>query len=190
MKILLYIVCILITTIIVLKILELKNIAYKKPEFLSDKKILTVYYSNGGNTKNIAHNINTIVGGNIKEIQLIENYPNNIFKMSKFVRKQIKNGDLPQIKDIDIRDYDIIFIGSPIWNLSMSLPTKAFLKNNNFENMILIPFFTYSGGAKKNKIVSEIENLATAKEVKNPLFMFENGIILQKEQIIKWLNNM
>lgn len=110
--------------------------------------------------------------------------------MSKLVRKQIKNGYLPQTKDFDISNYDIVFVGSPVWNFSMSLPMKAFLKNNNFENITLIPFFTFSGGAKKNRIIKEIEDLTGVKNIKKPLFMFENGIMFQKEQIIKWLNNI
>ena len=65
---------------------------------------------------------------------------------------------------------------------------KSFLKNNNFENKILIPFFTCSGGANKNKVMNELKDLTNANEIKNPLFMFENGIFLVKEQIIKWLN--
>ena len=173
----------------IFKINELKNIKYNQPDFLTDKKILTIYYSNNGNTKSVAQNINSIVGGDIKEIKLVENYPNNIFKMSKIVRKQIKDGFLPEIENIDISNYDVIFIGSPIWNLSFSLPLKAFLKNNNFENKTLIPFFTYSGGADKNKIAKEIKDLTKIENIKRPLFMFENGIILTKQQVIKWLNN-
>ena len=174
----------------IFKINELKNIKYNQPDFLTDKKILTIYYSNIGNTKSVAQNINSIVGGDIKEIKLVENYPNNIFKMSKIVRKQIKDGFLPEIENIDISNYDVIFIGSPIWNLSFSLPLKAFLKNNNFENKTLIPFFTYSGGADKKGIIDEINSLTNIKYIKKPLFMFENGIILTKQQVIKWLNNI
>ena len=172
------------------KINELKNIKYNQPEILTDKRILTVYYSNNGNTKNVGVNINSIVGGDIKEIELTEKYPSNIFTMSKLVRKQAKENYLPQIKNIDISNYDVIFVGSPVWNLSMSLPVKTFLKNNNFENKTIIPFITYSGGANKTKIVNEIKNLANTNDVKKPLFMFENGIFLTKEQIIKWLNNI
>ena len=109
--------------------------------------------------------------------------------MSNHIRKQIKEGFIPKIKDIDISNYDIIFVGSPIWNFSISLPVKAFLQNNNFENKTLIPFFTYSGGAKKSRIIKEIEGLTNAKDIKKPLFMFENGICLVKQQIIKWMNN-
>ncbi len=193
MGILLSVICIilsLLTIIIILKINTLKNIEYQKPEILSDKKILIVYYSNGSNTKNVAQNIHSITDGNLKEIILTENYPKNIFKMSNLVRQQMKTGSLSKIEEIDISDYDVIFIGSPIWGFSISLPVKAFLKNNNFQNKTIIPFFTYSGGACKNKILNEFKNFTNTKEIKKPLFMFENGIIFTKEQIIKWLNNI
>ncbi|MBO7672779.1 hypothetical protein J6S88_05145 [bacterium] len=176
--------------IAVCKFSELKNIKYNQPQLLSNKKILTVYYSNGGHTKEVAQNLHYIVGGDIKEIELTEKYPNNIFKMSKFVKKQMKEGYLPKIEDIDISNYDIVFVGSPIWNFSMSLPAKTFLKNNNFENKLLIPFFTYSGGANKNNVINEIKDNANTQNLRKPLFMFENGIFLTKEQIIKWLNNI
>ena len=169
---------------------ELKNIKYNQPQLLTNKKILTVYYSNGTHTKEVAQKLHSIVGGDIKEIELTEKYPNNIFKMSKLVRKQIKEGYLPKIEDIDILNYDIVFIGSPIWNFSMSLPAKTFLKDNNFENKTLIPFFTYSGGANKKNIINEINIITKANDVRKPLFMFENGIFLTKEQLIKWLNNI
>ncbi len=190
LSIILCFIFILIAGIVVFKITELKNIEYKKPEILSNKRILIVYYSNGGNTKSVGEKLHSITGGDIKEIELIEKYPKNAFKMSKIVRNQIKEDFVPQIKHIDISDYDIIFTGSPIWNLSISLPLKAFLKSNNFENKILIPFFTCSGGVNKNEVANQLENLTGAKKVINPLFMFENGIFLVKEQIIKWLNTI
>ena len=193
MEILLYLTGItlfLITITIVVKINKLKNIKYKAPEILFDKKILTVYYSNMRNTKKIAQNLHSIVGGDIKEIELIEKYPNNIFKMSNVVRKQIKDNCFPNIDNIDISEYDIIFIGSPVWNFSISLPMKSFLKNNDFKNKTLIPFFTCSGGASKNKVIREISELTDTKNVKKPLIMFEDGIIFTNEQIINWLNNL
>ena len=185
-----FIILFLITLVVIFRIIELKNIKYMQSEYFADKKILTVYYSNNGNTKSVAKNIQSIVGGDITEIKLIENYPNNIFKMSSLIRNQIKENFVPEIKDIDVSNYDIIFAGSPIWNFSISLPLLAFLKNNNFEGKTLIPFFTCSGGVSKNKIIKRIKDFTYFKEVKNPLFMLENGIILEKEQIIKWLNNI
>ena len=177
-------------TVMLCKINKLKNIKYHQSQLLTDKKILTVYYSNGGHTKEVAKNLHSIVGGDIKEVQPLEKYPNNIFKMSKLVKEQMKYDYLPNINDIDISSYDIVFVGSPCWHFSISLPIKTFLKNNNFEKKILIPFFTYSGGANKNKIINEIKDLTNTNDIKKALFMFENGIFLTKEQIIKWLNNI
>jgi len=193
MKFLLFAISVILFLLIltvILKVNELKNIEYNNPDFLLGKKILIVYYSNGGHTKDAAQKLSSIVGGDIKEIQLNEQYPNNMFTMSKIVRKQMKQGYLPEINDIDILNYDIVFVGSPIWNFSISLPIKTFLKNNNFENKTLIPFFTYSGGANKNKIINEIKDLVNTNDIKKSLFMFENGIFLTKEQLIKWLNNI
>lgn len=181
---------ILLTLIIGFKVNELNNIEYQEPQILSNKKILIVYYSSGGNTKTVAQNLHLVVGGDIKEIQLLEKYPNDIFNMSKIIRKQMKENYLPKIDNIDISNYDVIFVGSPVWNFSLSLPIQSFLKNNNFENKIVIPFFTYSGGANKNKLFNNIRDSIDAKDVKKPLFMFENGIFLIKEQLIKWLNQL
>lgn len=192
MKFLLCVIIILflLTIIICIKINELRNTDYQKPQILSDKKILTVYYSNGGNTKIVAQTLNSVVGGDLKEIKLSEKYPDNIFKMSKLIRKQMKEDFLPKTENIDISDYDVIFVGSPIWNFSVSLPVKSFLKNNNFENKILIPFFTYSGGANKNKVFNSIKDLTDSKDIKKPLFMFENGIFLTEKQLINWINQL
>lgn len=193
MEFLLYVICtifFLFTIIIALKIISLKNIKYKNPEIFANKKILIVYYSNCGNTKNIAENLHSVIGGDLREIQPIEKYPKNIFTMSKLIRKQMKDDYIPQIEGVDISDYDIIFAGSPVWNFSISLPLKSFLRNNQFENKTIIPFFTCSGGANRNKIIHEIKNLTNKKDITKPLFMFENGIFLTKEQIIKWLNNI
>ena len=175
---------------VICKYNKLKNIKYVQPQILTDKKILTVYYSNGGNTKNVAQNLHSIVGGDIKEIKITEKYPNNIFKMSKLVRKQIKEGYLPKVEDIDISSYDIIFVGSPIWNFSPSLPIKSFIKNNDFENKTLIPFFTYNCGAFTKNIINKIKNTVKVKDLRKPLFMFGNGFSLTKERLIDWLNNI
>ena len=119
MKILLSVICFILFVFVVVtifKVKELSKIEYQEPEILSNKKILTVYYSNGGHTKDVAENLHGVVGGDVIEIKLNEKekYPDNIFKMSMVVRKQMKQGYFPEIEYIDISDYDIIFAGSPI----------------------------------------------------------------------------
>ena len=193
MKKILYFICAIILILLALAIFDiirLKNIKYNQPELLSGKKILTVYFSNSGITKNIANSIHSTVGGDIEEIQLLEKYPNNPYEMSKTVRKQIKEGELPEIASINISDYDIIFVGSPVWLFNVSLPAKAFLKNNNFENKTIVPFFTCGAYANKNKLANEIETLAGSKDVKNLLLLHANELFLSEKRVINWLNRI
>lgn len=173
-----------------LKINELKNIEYQKPEFLSDKKIITIYFSNSKNTEQIANNIYSAVGGDIELIQPKEKYPKDIIEISKTVNKQMKQGYLPDIKDIDISNYDVVFVGSPVWNLSVSLPVKSFLKNHNFENKTVVPFFTYGTYANKNKLTKEIKDLANTKNIKETFLINGNFLFLAKERTVNWLNKL
>ena len=175
---------------LILKVITLKNVNYTRPQFLENKKVLVVYYSNGGHTKNIAENIRNVVGGDIKQIELIEQYPAKRIELSKIVRRQIKENYLPAIERIDISDYDVVFVGSPIWNGKISLPTKTFLSTQKFERKIVVPFFTYSGGAMRERIRDEICATAKNTTILKPKFFFENGIWLQKQQVMKWLNEL
>ena len=175
---------------LILKIITLKNVNYKRPRFLENKKVLVVYYSNSGHTKKIAENIRNVVGGDIKQIELVEKYPAKRVAMSKIVKQQMKENHLPAIEWLDISDYDVVFVGSPIWNGKISLPTKAFLSTQDFEHKIIIPFFTYSGGAMRGKISDEIYTITKNAKMLRAKFFFGNGICLQKQQIMKWLNEL
>ena len=183
------VIILILTIAIIFNINGLKNIEYQHPEFLSGKRILTVYFSNSGNTEKIAENIRSIVGGDIAQIKLQQEYPNNIFKMSKTVRLQINQGVLPEIADVDISNYDIVFVGSPVWAFSVSLPVKSFLKNSNFENKTIVPFFTCGAYASKSRLIREIRALASANDVKNP-FVINAFSFLAKERVVKWLNEV
>jgi hypothetical protein len=48
-----------------------------------NKKILIVYFSRTGNTREIAHQIHRIVGGDISEIQTVNPYPADYEEVKK-----------------------------------------------------------------------------------------------------------
>ena len=111
----------LITLVFLYKVINLQFVKYNEPSFLKDKKILTVYYSHGTNTEHIAKTLHGIVGGDIQKINVVDNYPKNIFKLNSLIRKQIDENYIPKIDKIDFTNYDIIFVGSPIWAGNISL---------------------------------------------------------------------
>ena len=71
---------------------------------------------------------------------------------------------------------------------------KSFLKNNNFDNKTVIPFISYSGGASRENIKLNIEELVKENSenvnVLAPMLTFKGGIVLVNKQIENWLNSL
>ena len=81
------------------------------------KKVLIIYYSRSGNTREIANQIHQMVGGDILELQTVEPYPDEYDAVTKQAKEELNSGFKPALKTKieKIGSYDVIFVGSPIW---------------------------------------------------------------------------
>ena len=93
------------------------------------KKILVVYFSHTGTTREIANQIHTIAGGDIFEIQAVESYPVDYEEAKKRAKQEQESGHKPALKGRveNIRSYDVVFIGYPIWWGTIPAPIRSFL---------------------------------------------------------------
>lgn len=106
-------------------------------------RVLVVYYSLSGHTRDIAEKIAHKTNADIYEIQTAEKLP--AAPMLYFaVKKQLKNADYPAVSPImpDFKAYDTIFVGSPIWWYTAATPVYAFLKQADFAGKNVVPFST------------------------------------------------
>jgi flavodoxin len=55
-------------------------------------KVLTVYYSYSGNTREIANQIHENMGGDIVEIQTVEPYPEGYNAVTKQAKQELNSG--------------------------------------------------------------------------------------------------
>jgi flavodoxin len=92
-------------------------------------KILIVYYSLTGNTKIIAEAIAESINSDILEIKPVKEL--NAEGGSKFFwgGYQSTMKKKPKLKPFDINplEYDLLFIGTPVWAWSLSPPIRSFL---------------------------------------------------------------
>lgn len=94
---------------------------------MSNNKILIAYYSHSGNTKEAAEKIQTITGGDIFDIQPVNKYSNNYNEVVNQAKIEKQNDTRPElISNGDIQNYDIIFVGTPVWWYTMASPVKTF----------------------------------------------------------------
>ena len=114
------------------------------------KKVLVVYYSWSGNTREIASRIQKATGGDIVEIQPTVPYPSDYDTVVKQAKQEIESGYKPAVKTkIDkIKSYDVIFVGSPIWWGTIAPPVATFLSEHDLSGKTVVPFVTHGGGGQ------------------------------------------
>lgn len=112
--------------------------------------ILIAYFSNTGNTKTVAEQIAALTGGTLAEIERVEEYGD----LEAEAEAEILNGDRPEIT-VDtgnISDYDVVFVGYPIWWDEAPAMISTFLANNDFAGKTIVPFCTSASDDIENSL--------------------------------------
>jgi flavodoxin len=155
-------------------------------------KVLVVYYSHSGNAEKIAEIIKEKTNADIYKIELEENYP-NMLKLAMQARKQQKSGIYPKLKNElpDFTLYDMIFIGGPVWNWTVTPPVLSFLSQADFKGKTVIPFVTHGGNPGKYFEVfnANAKNATIGKSIGFYNVLKENPVALDNK-IIDWLNSL
>jgi flavodoxin len=119
-------------------------------------KSLVVYYSLTGKTKLVAQAIAGVLNATLVEIK--ETKPRKLGPLVYLIggfAATINRGSKINHIDIDLKQCERIFIGSPIWNSRPAPAINSFIYQTNFEGRSVIPFFTM-GGTNPGRILANI----------------------------------
>ena len=123
------------------------------------KKVLIAYYSWSGNTRDIAQRIQKITGGDLFEITPEKAYPLNYGETVDIAKHEKLNDYNPPLKNhVSTEDYDVIFVGTPVWWYTMAPVVKTFLQEADFNGKVVVPFCTHGGGGESSTF-NDMENL-------------------------------
>ena len=113
---------------------------------LGDKKVLVVYFSETGNTQKLAKLISDEIGGDFRRIETVKSYPTGE-ALFDYTKNERDNDERPELKDLDINinDYDVIFVGYPIWWYTLPMPIYTFFETFDFSGKVIVPFNTHEG---------------------------------------------
>ena len=134
--------------------------------FASSKSIV-VYYSLTGTTEKLALRIAEETGSDVFELELVNPYSKNGNTCSDESRKDFKNGVRRELKALpDLSAYDTVYIGTPVWNNSLSNPVETFifLFKDELKSKTVVPFCTY-WSTGNTETLSTIEKLCTSENV-------------------------
>lgn len=146
-------------------------------------KSLIVYYSLEGNCKFISEKIQAITNSDILRLKPVKDIKSKGFARYIWGGKQVVMNIKPKLEEFDknINDYDVIFLGTPVWAGSFAPALNTFLSENEIKNKKVVLFCCSGGGQGKtfeklkerlqgNKILGEIdfiEPLSKNKEMVN-----------------------
>ncbi len=116
----------------------------------TQKKTLVVYFSATGTTKAAAERIAELTKGDIAAIEPTSAYTDsdldwhNGKSRSSVEMKDTKSR--PACKPVELKQYEVIYIGFPIWWYEAPRIINTFIETHDLEGKTLIPFAT-SGGS-------------------------------------------
>ena len=114
----------------------------------SAQKALVLYYSETGTTKTVAQEIQAQTGADIEAVEAVEPYSGNFQETIQRSGRERESGELPALKPLKkrIADYDIVFLGYPIWFGTYALPIATLVKEQDFAGKTVVPFCTFGSG--------------------------------------------
>lgn len=146
-----------------------------------DKKVLVAYFSYSGTTKGVAEVLSGQIGADLFEIAPKEEYSSLYLQSNTEIRK----GARPELSSMveNMEEYDIIFIGYPVWFHATPAPINSFLESYDLTGKLIIPFCT-SGGSDID------ETMPTFLDSCKGLAVYGECRIRGNAQISGWLTEL
>ena len=142
-----------------------------------------------GNTEIAAEIISSIIETDIFEIVADKKYPIKYDDCIEIAKKELRENSRSKLKDdIDIKEYDTIFVGYPNWWGTMPMSVWTFLEEKDFTNKKVLPFCTHEGSGL-GKSESDIKKLTGGAEVLKGLSINGSEVNNSEKQIKKWLED-
>ena len=161
-----------------------------KPETQKEMKTLVAYFSASGVTKGVAEKLAEVAGADLHEIKPEQPYTDaDLDWHNKQSRSSVEMADKnsrPAIsgKLENMADYDVIYVGFPIWWYTAPTIINTFMESYDFKGKTVIPFAT-SGG-------STIEQACKDLKATYPDMNWKDGKLLNRataDDLRKWVDS-
>ena len=171
----------------------------------SDKKILVAYFSRAdenynvgviekGNTKIVAEVVAEKTGGDLFEIKPAKNYPADYKECTEIAKAEKEQNARPEIvgKVENFSDYDVIFLGYPIWWGDLPMAVYTFLEQENFSDKVIVPFCTHEGSGlgATEKFIADKTNAKTLNGLAIKGTVAQNEKDKVNSEVENWLKNL
>ncbi len=160
-------------------------------------RYLVLYASRTNNTERVAQLIQSTLDCDILEVEPQTPYDsdyNSMLERSQEELAAIRQGNYPPIKTSveNFDDYDIVFVGYPIWYGSMATPMQTFLHEHAAKLAgKRIALFATSGSSGISSSVSEARSLCPDATIIEPSLLLTSSTLSQMaSRVPAWLEEI
>jgi flavodoxin len=131
-------------------------------------KILIVYYSLTGNTHLIAEAIKEQTGADIERLKPIKDLNSESGTRFFWGGMHAKMKQKPKLEPLkhDPNDYNLIFLGTPVWAWTLTPPIRSYLESNDLSSKALAIWNCAGGNGIKamERLKKKLQNVKIAGE--------------------------
>ena len=142
-----------------------KKTQQEEPAKEETPKMLVLYYSQTSNTKTVAQEIATRLGADMEEIVAVNPYDGDFQATIDRCMKEREEGTATEIQPLtsEIANYDVIFVGYPVWFGTYAPPIATFLANTDLSGKKIVPFCTFGSGGLESSVKDMAEKQPKAE---------------------------
>ena len=121
-----------------------------------------------GNTEIVAEAIKELVKADLYKVEPIKEYPYNYQDCCDVAKEELENNIKPSIKGEipNINDYDVIYVGGPVWWGHYPCPLFTVLESLDFTGKIVMPFSTHEG-SRLGSIMEDVSKYCIGADIRN-----------------------
>lgn len=144
-----------------------------------------------GSTEYIANLIQRYVGGDRVLLQTENPYSENFSEVIVQNHLEQQQDYLPNLKNmnINIDDYDVIYIGYPVWATTAPQVVFSFLQKYDFAGKTIIPFCTHDGYGSGSSY-EDIKNSVPNAKVLSGIDIEAQDVFYSQISIENWLKSI
>lgn len=127
----------------------------QKEEAPKAPKMLVVYYTQSSNTKTVAQEMATRLNADLAEIVPVVPYDGDFQATVERGKKELDEKSYPEIQPltVDVANYDVVFLGYPIWFGTYAPPIFTWLDQVDLSGKKVVPFCTFGSGGLESSVM-------------------------------------
>ena len=147
----------------------------------------SVGYIEKGNTEVIAEYIRDYTGADMFKVERKRPYPKDYESAIEDAKQEQQNNERPELVNTldNINNYEVIYIGVPIYWGTMPQPMFTQLEKLNWSGKIVKPFITHEGSGLGN-VVSDLKKICIGANILDGLAIYGHDVYNSKEIIEEW----